>query len=113
MADQPQWQSLTFKGEIFGIFKLPGASQWRYIKENGVRRVFPTEKAALEAARDTALRILFPAIHSTTEPSEKKVAEALGVEEWLRSKRQDIKNAKTVYRPGNRPFTAVTGKARA
>jgi hypothetical protein len=110
MTDQPQWQAITFNGKVHAIFKLPAASQWRYVKENGERKAFATEHEAREAARDVALRILFPTIHSTAVPSEKKIAEALGVEDWLKSKREDRKNAVTHHKAGRRPFTEMKGR---
>jgi hypothetical protein len=113
LTEHPQWQALQKGGRIFGIFRLPGASQWRYVRENGERRVFSTEHEASEAARRVALDILFPRIVSTIDKADRTVAEALGVEEWLRSRRQDVKRAQTIYRPGKRPYVMQRGKVRA
>jgi glutathione S-transferase len=91
---QPEWKAFVFKGVIYGIYRLPGAAVWRYLKEKGKKRVFPNEQAARNAARERALAILFPALTGTMPLNEKKVAESLGVEEWLKSKREDLKARK-------------------
>lgn len=111
MNDQPQWRSMTFAGKIYGIYRLPGASQWRYLKEKGARKAFPTERDAITAARDKALSILFPQMTSSLPLDDKKVAESLGVEQWLKSRREDVKKAQTLRRPGRRAVVVVRGRA--
>lgn len=101
---------MVFGSQIFGIYKLPGAANWRYLREKGERRAFSTEREAREAARDRALSILFPPIHSSKDPDEKKVAETLGVEDWLQTKRQDIKDARKLHRSGKRTVVVVKGR---
>lgn len=108
---QPRWDAITVSGKIHGIYRLPGANQWRYLKEKGEKREFATEREARDAARDRALAILFPVIHSTAAPTEKALAETLGVEQWLQSRREDRKRAATEYRPGKRPLVVMRGRA--
>lgn len=111
---QPEWKSFKFNGVIYAVYRLPGMAVWRYLKEKGQKRVFPNEQAARNAARDRALSILFPALTGTMPLNEKKVAESLGVEEWLQSKREDLKAAHTIRKPGTGKTTIVIkGRARA
>lgn len=110
MTDQPQWQSLEFGHKIYGIYKLPGMSQWRYLRDKtGEKRTFITAREAEKAARDRALEILFPAVRGVV--TEKEAAEALGVEEWLRSRRADVKSASIVREAGRKPYKVMTGRA--
>lgn len=113
MTDHPRWEAHIEGNRIFGVYLLPGASQWRYVREGGKAKAFPSEKAAQDAARQAALDRLFPRIVSTIDKADRKAAEALGVEEWLRSRRQDVKSARTVHRPGKPPFVMQRGKVRA
>lgn len=116
MADalQPEWQALTFGHKIYAIFRLPGASQWRYLKnKDGSKRTFITEREARAAAKSKAMDILFPKTTGTIDLDDRKVAETLGVEQWLQSKRADIKAAKTLHKPGRRQVVVVRGKVRA
>lgn len=111
MTDQPQWSALEFRHKIYGIFRLPGASQWRYLRDKtGEKRTFVTKGEAERAARDRAMEILFPVMRGVV--TEKTAADALGVEEWLRSKRADAKAAYTERKAGRKPFQVVTGRAR-
>lgn len=111
MTDQPQWSSLTFGHRIYAIYRLPAGSQWRYLKDaKGEKRTFLTTREAEKAARDRALELLFPPAHGVV--TEKEAAEALGVEEWLRSRREDKKAAYVERRAGKRPLVVVQGRAR-
>lgn len=111
MSDQqPQWQAMSFGHKIYGIFRLPGASQWRYLKDaKGEKRTFITAREAEKAARDRAMDILFPVTRGVV--TEKTAADALGVEDWLRIKRADRKAAYTDHKAGRKPFQVLTGRA--
>lgn len=106
----PEWQAMEQGGLIYGIYRLPGAANWRYLREKGEKRTFPTQEAAASAAREKVLSILFPPMRGTIAPEDAKVAESLGVEQWLRTRRQDAKAAQTIYKPGKRPLYVVKGK---
>lgn len=110
-SEQPQWQALTFCGKIYAIYKLPGMSQWRYLRKGDEKLTFATESAARDAARDRALAILFPKMHSTATPTEKSVSDALGVEQWLKVKRADARKAETIHRAGKRQLKVMRGRA--
>ena len=111
MSEQPRWQALTFGHKIYGIYCLPGASQWRYLKDKvGEKRTFVTTREAEKAARDRALEILFPAAHGPI--TEKTASDALGVEEWLRVRREDKKAAYVEHKAGRRPLVVERGRAR-
>lgn len=113
-SDQPEWRALKFGSRIFGIYKLPGMSQWRYLKEKGgEKKLFPTQTAARDAARERALSILFPKMTSSLPVTEKGVADKLGVEAWLKTKREDLKKAQTIRKAGRRSYTVIKGKVGA
>lgn len=110
----PEWQALTFGHKIYAIYRLPGMPNWRYLKDaKGEKRTYITEREARAAAEARAKELLFPKLTGTMPMDDKKVAETLGVEEWLQSKRQDIKAAKTIRKAGRRPLVVVQGKVRA
>lgn len=111
MSSTPQWQALKFASQIFAIYRLPGGT-WRYLRDKGSRRTFATEREAEVAARDRALSILFPQ-PKKAEPTEAKVAAALGRDEWLQQKRADQKAARKLVRKGGKVTIVMHGRARA
>lgn len=112
MTDRhPEWSSMAYRGQYLGLFKLP-LGDWRYLRgKGGEKRTFPTAQAAEKAAKERAFDILFPETRSTVAPTDAEVAEKLGVSEWLRSKRADIKKQTTMHRPGKRQVIVMNGRA--
>jgi hypothetical protein len=111
MTDRhPSWQAITFNGQILAAYKLPGGS-WRYLRKDGEKQTFPSAAAAEKAARERALNILFPAMRSTVAPTDAEVADKLGLSDWLRSKREDVKKQQTMHRAGKRQVIVLSGRA--
>lgn len=110
--NEPFWGALKFNGQIFAIYRLPGTSQSRYLRRGGKRLVFATEAEARAAAKKRCHELLYPPIVSTNKPpDEQKLAEKLGVENWLKVKREDAKKARQIVRKGKRTVV-VNGRAR-
>lgn len=109
------WRARHF-GAGYSAEYLPcGESRWRIIKAKGEVQIFPTASAARAAAKEAWFRRLEPTIRATIPPDPDKLAAKLAdeAENWLRSKREDVKAAHTIHRPGKRALVVMRGKALA
>lgn len=112
MSDKPRWGSKPYDGGYAGYFALPGAGTARFVRKNGQVVVLADEREARDLAREVCLGILYPTIRHTRESEQDDpIAKALGVDDWIRSRREDIKNATTMHRAGRRPVLVMKGKS--
>lgn len=102
-------------GGYVAEFLPVGQRTWRMLKSGGKPIVFETSKAARDAAENAYLARLEPNIRATVPQDPNKIAAKLSdeAENWLRSKREDHKNAHVEPRPGKKPYTVLRGKVSA
>lgn len=107
------WRADPYSGGYIGVFLPEGETVWRYVRENKRPKVFATGREAKDAARTRWFERLRGKHGADMRPlTEKEAAEALGVEEWLRSKRADQKAAYVERKAGKRPVVVMAGRAR-
>jgi hypothetical protein len=107
------WRARHF-GAGYSAEYLPcGLRTWRILRQKGEVHVFPTRAQAQEAAKEAYLRTVEPTIRATLPVDPEKVAAKLQdeAENWLKSKREDVKAAHTVHRPGKKAFRVMKGRA--
>lgn len=113
------WKATHFKNGYAGEFLPTGERSWRYVKAKGEVVVFFSREEAKEAAKKAFLERYEPPLRATIERSpEEELARmedklAAEAERFLKSNRQDVKSAETIYRPGKRPLVAMPGRVRA
>lgn len=111
------WRGRQFGAGYTAEFLPSGEKTWRFVRENGAPKVFPTRAMAAEAAKQAFLARYEPPIRATIERSESEESERMAsklageADAFLRSSRQDVKAAQTHYRAGKRAFVAMQGKA--
>lgn len=112
------WRGRRFGNGYTAEFLPSGEKNWRFVREIGAPKVFPTRASAAEAAKQAFLARYEPPIRATIERSETEESERMAsklaseAERWLKSDRQDVKAAQTHYRAGKRAFVAMQGRAR-
>lgn len=104
-----------YKNGYAAEFLPAGERTWRLLKSGGVAIVFPTSRAALSAAENAYIARMEPKIRSTLPVNPDRLAAKLtdDAENWLRSKREHVKQQNAVHRPGKRPFVVLQGKVQA
>lgn len=110
---EPECRAFEFGHKIYATYRThPGAREKWLRNPDGSKRTFVTKREAIQAARQR-VRELGHGGSSVTAGTddEKKVAEALGVEKWLKSKREDIQAAKRIHRAGKKTIVVMRGRA--
>ena len=108
MTEEP-WRAGQFRNGYTAEFIPPGQRTFRMLKEDGRPKVFASRREAKQAALDAYLN--HPdSIRATTPP--KKVGSTLQAEaeQFMRSRREDIKKQTTHHRAGKRPLIVLSGK---
>lgn len=109
------WRSRHFGAGYSGEWLPCGQSTWRIIKEHGKVKIFPSGRAAREAAKDKFLASLEPEIRSTLPADPDRMSRKLSAEaeQWLKSSRKDRQNATTIRKPGRKVVIVMKGRAPA
>ena len=113
------WRAKQFSFGYAAEWLPPGQTVWRIVKEPGPDgkkrpRVLPTIREALQVATDTYLRSVEPEIRATLpfDPQRAKSRLEEDAEQWLRSKREDVKAAHVLRKPGRKQVIVMKGRAR-
>lgn len=108
------YRASQFRGGYVAEFLPPGQRTWRMLKADGEPKLFPSWKAARDAAYSAFMLRLEPNIRSTmpVDPERLKSNLEAQAEDWLRSKREDVRRSEIIRVPGKRPLLKVPGKAR-
>jgi hypothetical protein len=109
------FRASQFKGGYVAEFLPLGQRTWRMVKSGGEPIIFVTSRAARDAAENAYLARLEPTIRSTIPVSPDRLEAKLmdEAENWLQSKRADVKAQTTLHRPGRKKVIVMTGKAMA
>ena len=111
------WRAPHYNNGFSAEFLPCGERSWRIVRSGGVPIEFPTRNAALEAAKNAYLQRMEPTIRATVQRDPDAAVARMeakltaDAESWLKSGRDDVREAATVYRPGKKPFKAIAGRA--
>lgn len=113
------WRAKQF-GIGYSAEYLPcGQASWRILRERKADgkvapRSFPTVRDAIRAAKDAYLRSVEPEIRASLpfDPERVKSKLEADAEQWLKSKREDVKAAHTLRKPGRKQVIVMRGRAR-
>lgn len=113
MTDLP-WRGKQFSGGYSAEYRPVGQHSFRFVKERGKPKVFPTVSEAIRAAQDAFLATLDGQTRATLPFDASRAEKRLSAEaeDWLRSSRQDVKAAHVNRQPGRKPFQEIRGRAR-
>lgn len=110
------WRARHFGTGYSAEFLPPGQHSWRIVKSGGVPMVFLTAQQAREAGKNAYLQRVEGSILSTVQrPADEQEARIeaklkADAEQFLVSRRADVKAAHVEHRPGKRPLTVLTGR---
>lgn len=111
------WRAKQFRGGYSAEFLPLGQRTWRIVKSGGDPIIFPSRSGALDAAENAYLARLNPTIRATIQIDPEKAEARMeakmlaDAESWLKSKREDVKRAETVYRPGRKKLIVMSGRS--
>ncbi|MGE0290376.1 MAG: hypothetical protein AB7I42_25015 [Bradyrhizobium sp.] len=108
------WRAKQFDKGYSAEFLPPGQRTWRMVKSGGEPIVFGSFSEAHGAAKNAFLQRLEPTIRATLPVDPDRIAAKLAdeAENWLKSKREDVKASSTLYRPGRKHVIVMAGRAR-
>lgn len=106
-----------FDGGYSAEFLPVGERSWRIVRSGGKPIPFASRRAALAAAENALIQRMEPTIRATIQRSPEEAEarmEAIMADEaenWLRSKRSDVKGRDVRYEAGRRPLVVLRGRA--
>lgn len=107
------WRAKQFDGGYSAEFLPCGERSWRIVKAGGKVVIFARRQQALTAAKNAYLARLEPNIRATLPIDPDRLSAKLSdeAENWLKSKRGDVKNQTAMHKAGRRPVIKLVGKA--
>ncbi|MFC3208120.1 hypothetical protein [Aquamicrobium soli] len=110
--DKP-WRVRHFKTGFSAEYLRCGMGHWRFVLDGKQPKLFVDRREARCAAEDAYLASLDASVRSSLPVSEDKIARNLEMarEQFLKSKREDVKRTETIHRPGRKKLIVMTGRA--